>query len=316
MYTSLRLKIGRFFRKYKKIILIIAIVWFVMWTINYYLKNRTIEVTPSTTYKPHVSVMDSGSEVPEKYQEKIETLVDKFMEYCNSKDYENAFNLLRQDCRDEMFGTIENFKEYVDKRFPNKKLYSIQSYSNFDDMNIYQVKIFDDYLANGVTNTTYKYGEEKFALVPNDDGELELSVGDFIKKVDIKNIAEDKYLKIDIKNKIVKYEFEEYTVKITNRSEYTVVLLNNYSSVAEEIVLELENDNREIEDFSSEVILLAGQSREYTFKFAKYYDESNEAKSLVFDAIRILPKYSGIPENEQVELDNAISKYSLKVPVY
>ena len=315
MFTNFRLKMNQFFRKNKRILLIIAIIWVIVYAINYYLKHRTVEIEPSVTATPHVSVMDSESEVPKKYQEKVETLVDQFIGYCNNKDYENGFALLREDCREEMFGDIETFQQYVDQRFPNKKLYSIQNYSNYGGMYIYQVKIFDDYLANGLTNTVYQYGEEKFALVPNDKGELELSVGNFIKKEDIKNIAEDKYLKIDIKDKIIKYEFEEYHVKITNRSEYTAVLLNNHSSVSEEIVLELENDIREIEDFSSEVVLLPGQSKEYTFQFNKFYDEENEAKTLVFDAIRILEEYSGKASNEAVELEQAIAKYSLKVPI-
>jgi len=51
-YAEIRLKIIRWFRKYRKLILILFLAWFTIFIINYFMTNRKVELKPTTTYEP------------------------------------------------------------------------------------------------------------------------------------------------------------------------------------------------------------------------------------------------------------------------
>ena len=163
-WTDFRIKFRNFFKKHKNKIYIALIIFVVVNIVNQYL-GRIEEVHERiTTYEPHISVMNDSSSVPKKLQTPIEKTIDDFVTYCNNKDYESAYNLLSSGCKSDGYPTIDDFKTYVNLKFPNKKLYAIQDYSNLNGKYIYQVKIFDDILASGLTGTQYSYYDERIAI--------------------------------------------------------------------------------------------------------------------------------------------------------
>lgn len=105
-FIDTRLKIRRFFKKYKKIIIFIIIIWAIIFVVNYILKNMPKEDIPETTYEPNVSVM-TEDEVPDKWHETIESTIETFVQRCNNKEYEAAYNMLSDDCK---AGGISNLK--------------------------------------------------------------------------------------------------------------------------------------------------------------------------------------------------------------
>ena len=315
MFTDFRIKFNRFWRKNKYLILIIIVVWAIIIAVNYFLASLKKEQGPQTSYNPHTSVMDSSSKVPTKQQESIENAIDKFIRLCNEKNYEEAYALLSQECKDYMYTTKDEFKEYVDGIFDTEKRYSIQNYSNIDNMYIYQVKIFDDILSTGLTNTVYSYTDERFTITHDSAGEVKLSVGKFIAKKDIKSVAEDDFLKIDIQSKLVTYDSEIYTIKITNRSDYVVVVADGEVN-AEEVLLDLGGEYRSQINAISDIILYSGQSKTYNIEFTKFYDDGDTSKAIVFNAIRVLKSYNGQESATEEALENAVKKYSLKIKVY
>ena len=302
-FTNLRIKIRNFFKKNKIIIFIVIGIWALLFILNKYLANMNIEKVPITTYDPHVSVMDSTSSVPKELQDPISNIIDEFIGYCNNKEYEKAYNLLSEECKNNEYSNIKDFEKYVNRRFPNKKLYCIQDYSNLNGKYIYQVKIYDDFLSTGLT------------VEKDSNNELKISVGKYIETTDIKSVAEDDYLKIDIKNKTVKYDSEVYHLKITNRSEYTVVIADN-NIEAEEIVISLGSEYRNrAEAYLDPVILQPGESKEYDFTFTKFYDDGDTSQYMIFNAIRVMENYTGSAETAEEEIENAKTKYSLKIKI-
>ena len=193
-WLDIRLKIINFFKKNKKKIIIIAVVWGIVLVINYYLKYRPKIIIPQTTYKPHEPVIDSTESVPEKYKQPISELIDKYFEYCNNKDYENAFNLLSDDFKNEYELSLDEFKQHVDENFDTKKLYSIQNYSNLNKTYVYQINIFDNILESGTTDD-YLYRKEKI-VIKEENGTLKISLdgycGSETKDVEV----EDEFMKI------------------------------------------------------------------------------------------------------------------------
>ena len=314
MFLKWRLKIRNFFKKYKRVIFIVLIVWLVIIAINFFLGHRSETPVLNTTYNPHEVVLTSDTEVPEKLQTPIEDTIDDYINKCNNKDYSGAFELLTTDCKTHVFGdSLDNFTTYASSVFPNKKRYSIQNYSNFGQAYIYNVKLIDDIIATGLTNQSYAYYEEKFA-VKEEDGKIKLNVNDYMGFNDLKKVAEDDYLKIRVENKEEFYSFEIYSVKITNKTDKKIVLYDGI--VGNELSLISGQDERNPINVKDTITLEPGETRTFEITFNKYYDESTKASEIAFNKIRIMTEqYTGTEETEEEELSKAERTYSITIPI-
>lgn len=320
-FIDLRLKLIHTFRKYKKIIFIVLSIWAIVIFVNYLLQNTKSVPEPPTTYEPHVSVMNDSSSTPMTLQEPIENMIKSYIDACNSKDYQKAFNIISEDCRKYSFdNNPTKFLEHVLSKIPNKKNYAIQNYSNMTinsrKMYVYEIKYTEDLLATGLTNSEYAYTSEKMTFFKESDGSIKMSVGNYIYHTPIQSISENEYLKIDIIDKVVNYGTEIYQVKFTNRSENTVVVSDGYGGL--EIALQLNNETRKRNEQKDIVLAPGGSLTEY-FTFEKFADDGDVSRSLNFGSIRVMETYSGtedIPEEIiQAEIDNAIAKFSMIVSV-
>lgn len=320
-YTSFRLKFRHFIRRNKKIIFIVVMAWLIIFGINQYLKNRTIEPVPTYTYDEHASVMDSTTSTPKSMQEPIEDLIDEYIGYCNEGNYQKAFNMLSEDCREYSYdNSVEKFMRHVLVKMPTPKKYSIQDYSNTkyngNKIYIYEIKYTDDLLATGLTNSTYSFTSEKLTFYKDDDGNMQMSSGDYIYHTDIKSISENEYFKIDVIDKVVNYSIETYQIKLTNRSNYTVVVSDGEES--NEVVLVLPNETRTRSEIT-DIVLAPQESITIDFTFPKFIDDGDVSQSILFSSIRVMEKYSGTEDVDeatiQSEIDNAISKFSMEVVV-
>ncbi len=319
MFTDLRIKLLHFFRKHNKIIFIVICVWAIVFFINYLLKGYKPTPELQTTYEPHTSVIDTSKTVSKNVSNPIEDKIEEYVGYCNEGNWQKAFNMLSDSCKEYGFNNdIQEFMKYVYTKMPTPKKYAIQDYSNEGNTYIYQIKYTDDLLATGLTNTTYQYTEEKMIFKKQKDGKLEMAVGNFVDFADIKNISENNYLKIDIKSVIKYYSIEVYTIKLTNRTQNTIVIADGQENG--EITLNLkssENRNRNEED--TDIVLGPNESRTIGISFPKFYDNNDDSQSITFGAIRVMEQYSGTEniadEVIQAEIQNAIAKFSVNIPV-
>lgn len=318
-FTGLRLKIRHFFRKNKKLLIIILIVWAIIFVINKIILNLPVDLEPETTYEPHSSVI-TGTSTPKTIQKPIETLIDEYVTCLNQGNFQKAFDMLSPDCRKYSFNNnIEQFVYHVYTKMPTVKEYSIQSYSNVTygkkNLYIYEVRYFDDILATGLTNSEYGYTQENFTFYADDDG-MKMNIGDYIYQTDIKSVAENEYLKVDVMDKIVNYSMETYNVKFTNRSNYTVIIADDQET--NEVLLGLANETRKRTEMN-DIVLKPGESIEETFTFPKFVDDNDLAQKLILSSVRVMEKYSGTDwVTEDViksEIDNAISKFSMEVAI-
>lgn len=310
-WLDFRLKIRKFFRKHKKKIIIILIVWAVIFAINYYLKHRTKIILPQTTYEPHSPVIDTTDEVPEKYKEPISNLINNFVENCNNKDYEGAYDLLSNEYKTRYFPSIEDFKEYVDEKFPNKKIYNIQNFSNLNNTYVYRVRLLDDILENGTTEG-YSFTESKY-VVKEENGTMKLALNGYCGFEELGIDVEDDYMELKIKKKYITYDDASYEVEITNKTNYYIVLSDSQTS-ATAIQLKLPNDTRTAKYMvDSNLVILPSDTRTVEITFDEYFDDKQEPTNLLLNSIRILPKYTGYEENIEQENENTIKLYSLSI---
>ena len=318
MFTDFRLRVIRFFRKNSKIIFIVICVWGIVFLINMFLKYRETPVELQTTYEPHTAVINDSSSVPKSVSNSIEDMIEEYIGYCNNAEWSKAFNMLSETCKKYAFDDdIESYMEYVYTKMPTPKKYAIQDYSNDGNTYIYQIKYTDDMLATGLNDSSYKYTEEKMVFKKKRDGSIEMSVGNIIDYAEIKNISENEYLKIDVKEVVKYYSIENYIVKFTNRSDYTIVIADGQDD--DEVVLSLSSSETRARNQIEDIVLKPNESKTLKLTFLKFYDNGDDAKSLNFNSIRVMEKYSGTENVDQSiiqsEIQNAISKFSVSIPV-
>ena len=268
MFTDIRLRILHFFKKNKKIVFIAICIWAVIFFINMLLKNYEPKPELQTTYEPHTSVMDEKSSVSKTISDPIEEMIEEYVGYCNEANWEKAYNMLSDTCKEYSFkNDIQEFMKYVYTKMPTEKKYAIQNFSNDGNTYIYQIKYTDDLLATGLTNTTYQYTEEKMIFKKQKDGSIEMAVGNFVDFGEIKNISENEYLKVDVKSVVKYYSLETYTVKVTNRTENFIVIADGEED--NEILLDLESkEARNRTDTENDIILKPNESRTLNLSFS------------------------------------------------
>lgn len=318
-FTDLRLRIGRFMKNNRKILLIVILVWVVLVMINNWIKNRPASIVPETSYEAHTSVMSTSSTVPTSLQVDYENLIAQYVEYCNNGEFDLAFKMLSDDCRKYAFDDdVKNFMIYLVDVMPTEKEYSIQNYSN-TTLNgkrayVYQVKYFDDILATGLTDQEYSYTEEKIVFTLGEKGEIDMAVGNFMYHQDVKRITENEYIKVDVLDKTVFYSMEEYNVKLTNRSEYIIVISDDTEE--DEIALVLNHEKRGRYE-NNDVILNPGETKEISPSFFRFADDGDSSNELALSNVRVMEIYSGTegvaPEVIENEKNNAIAKFGLTV---
>ncbi len=308
--TRILLAIRAFFKKYWLYIVVIAVVWIAVILINNYLKNRPVEVVVENTYTPNIPIMNSGESVPENEQEDVNSVIDTFFNYCNNKDYRNAYNMLTDDCKEYMYGnSLESFTEYVDLIYTSKKIYNIQNYSNVDNVYIYDINILDDILSTGTTGGYQTY-TEKIALI-NENGIYKISNQGYIKKTTFTNVyGEDQNVKIDILYKNASYSREEYAVEIQNKTNGYIVIATG--DLANEITLNLGDQKRAALDMrNNQIIIAPGQKAAVYLLFDKYYDDHKTPSEINFNLIRV---YGNDEETASQGLtENANSSYSINI---
>ena len=124
------------------------------------------------------------------------------------------------------------------------------------------------------------------------------------------NSIEDENLKIVTKKKNVYYDHETYTVDITNKTDYPIVLGDGTGE--DEIAISVNEQLREETNINAvNVVLQPNESRTFTFVFEKYCDDGYAPQAMYFTDVRVLKSYSGTEETRQQELDNAVRRYSL-----
>lgn len=309
---DVRIKIRNFFKKYGKLIIIIVFALILVIIINRLLTLNNAPEAPETSYTPHTTVLNT-EDVPKEYADSFEEFIENYVKYCNNGDYVSAYNLVSDDCKKNFFGnSYNNFVNYVSEKFNSTKSYAIQSYSKVDDTYIYSVKLYDNFLATGLTNQSYRYVEEKMAISKDDGGNIVFSVGNYMGSQDLQYQASNDYLIARITKSVEKYSFIIYNLQLTNRSNYTVVIQDGNTDDTE-IYINIGDETRGCMEKDTKIVLAPGETKNVSISFSKFYDSETKVDSLVLNAVRVMENYTGDEETAQQEIDNAIYKASMTI---
>ena len=309
-----KIKVRHFFKDHYRVIVLVIVIALILILFNRYLIGKRYTGTPPTTYRPNQSVLDSQeSTVPKKVATEFEDFIADYIGYCNNRNYVAAWNLISEDCKENFFGNSYNlFVQYVQQKFDgNTKRYAIQNYSNVDGKYIYNVKIFDDFLATGLTNQKYTFQEEKLVASYDEDKNVVFSVGNYMGSQKLNYMGSNDYLIVKVSEVIEKYSFAIYKVNFVNRTNNTIVIKDGLSG-RWEVGLALKNDVRYALD-DTNIVLAPGESKTVVLSFEKFFDSSEAPEGLVFNAVRVMDNYTGNPETAEAEIENAIDKFSMTI---
>ena len=110
--------------KNKKLILIITIILIII-AIILYMAIASIKKQNTVSSEPHIKTeeewaseeLENLKQMSEK--ERIQTYVAKYLSYLEEGNYEEAYNLLYGEFKDNYFNTIDDFTKYVKQKYPD-----------------------------------------------------------------------------------------------------------------------------------------------------------------------------------------------------
>lgn len=246
------------------------------------LKNNVSNYDTST-YEPNHSVISGGS-VSEKTQNTVDEIINNFISSCNDGEIQTAYDLLSEDCKEELYPTLESFEQaYYKENFATKKQYSIQLWSK--EKLMYKIEFYEDILATGKLDTSTS--RQDFYTIVKENGENRLNISEYLGKTEINKTMTKEGITITANYKNVYKDYEIYNITIENRTENTILLNSNESTKT--IYLKGENE-AEYTAYIHEIKSTAMNINSYykvttNIKFNKQYSTSNKITLIAFDDI-------------------------------
>ena len=169
--------------------------------------------------KLYENKIDIKTQVTDKQIEETNNLIiDKFIKLCNAKDIQNAYEILTDECKQNVFPTINDFEQnYINKVFNTEKLYSKQrEYSN-----TYEVCFYDNLLTTGIINQNI---EKDYYTIIENNGKQKLNICSYIGQQHINKVYENNMIRIEVIKKDVFKEYEIYSLYVVNKIDGIILL--------------------------------------------------------------------------------------------
>ena len=177
---------NKFFRWYYQnknkfwvIVLIILGSYAVILLLNNYSASSKEDTPIKQDYTNPSTVESEYSIVSGKYIDKsvisnANKVIDKFISYCNNKEFINAYNLISEECKNEMFPTVEDFiNNYCNEIFKTTKIYEMQNWKN----RTYRIKLYDNPMETGREGNG-EFIENYFTIIEK-NGKILLSISNY-----------------------------------------------------------------------------------------------------------------------------------------
>ena len=318
LYTNIRLIIGRYLRENMlKIIIILVLILFGTSIYNMILNYNT-EVRPIVTKDMETPVI-SNQKFPSKIQEEGLKKINQFLNYVKEDKIDLAAEMLTEDAKYYSFKNKKEAIGYIIEVYKDKK-YDIKPYAKVGNDYIYQVKVFEDILETGLTNTIYSFTDTKM-IIKNENGKIGLNIRGYIGKYKSSGFYEDNNLKVNIKGKNVWVEHEDYLLKITNRTNNYLVLKDKSNNTALAASLEVGNSNRKLID-EENIILKPLETRNILLRFPKMYFADKDATAINLDSIRVIKDYNEISNSnlsdeklKQKNISNTLAEFKIRIEI-
>ena len=211
-------------------ILIVAFIIILIQAINNILKQsqteeELTEPVIQDSSRPVESVI-TGEELTEETTDNNLNIISQFVELGNAQKYEDAYNMLSQDCKDAVYNTLESFvTNYCNRVFINNMTYNLELWYNTHNAYTYKILYFENnILSTGNINTTSNI-EDYITVIESEDG-YKLNINNFIKKEKINKLqnVEGTEITITINDRYIYRNYERYTITVKNNTDKTILI--------------------------------------------------------------------------------------------
>ncbi len=280
---------------------IIALIILIIQLVNYWVKvdnEETLEKAleeesqtqaSNTTQEYNTVTVDedysalTGESLSNNQLSQIE-VIDLFAEYCNNGQIEEAYNMLTDECKDEMYPEQNNFEElYYNQIFlDTTRNTSVESWIS----NIYRVTYDEDFLATGQYSTENSK-QDYITVEEQEDGTFKLNISGFVGRNEINNSTEKNGITIEVLEENMYMEYTTYTIKVQNSSESTIQLDDGQDIDA----MYIEDDNgiqysaytHEIS--ATDLIVSPRETKEIEIKYYSRYGSQKDIDLLGFSRV-------------------------------
>ena len=242
-------------------------------------KSQTSSKSPNIM---QTQVSTGGSDVSKSDARNNQMLIANFVSYCNNKSITDAYNMLSEECKKELFSTEDEFNnKYLKKIFTNKKDYNIEAWKNTSVGVTYRVTYVDDILSTGKVGTN----TEDYITV---DGNGKLNIFRFIGTEKLNKSASNDIATIQILDKVVYDDYEKYSIRVTNNTKNTIMI--NRKEDNDGIYTVYSGSSEKYSAFISEIYeqnltIEANQTKYLSIRINKLYTGDSAVKKMVFSDI-------------------------------
>lgn len=287
------------------IFLVIIFAFLIIYTLNELSKQKNEEqsnVVPQNIYRPENTAI-SGDSVPAEQQQENESVIDKFIEFCNNGQVEEAYNLLSDNCKEKIYPTIETFStSYYDVIFTTKREVTIQSWINDGDFYVYQVRYLNDMMATGKIDEGNIY--EDYISIEKATPE-KINIGQYIGTEQIESSKEEENIKVTV-NRVDYYLRQAvYIVTVQNNSNNNIYI--DSKTKTDSVYLTDSNElhwNTSINNVADAQLMVSpGLSRTYQISFQREYNPDVWIETFTFSDIRV----------QEITNDNEVKEITVEI---
>lgn len=242
----------------------------------------------------------TGEDLSNKQLSQID-VIDAFMEYCNNQQISEAYALLSEDCRQEMYSTEEVFAEaYYEKVFENnRKNISVENWIG----NIYKVKINDDFLSTG--KYTKENTKQDYITVVEEANQYKLNINNYIGKKDINKTNEKDGIQIEVLQQKTYMDYQIFKIRVKNNLENSIILDDrqdiNAMYIEDKNGIQYSAYTHEIDETQLE--LNPRETKEIEIKYYSKYGSEKKINKLVFSRMILNYKTNSPKYNNSIEIE-------------
>lgn len=223
--------------------------------------------------------LTTGEQIDSQLMEQVNNIIEEFVDACNSKDIEKAYNLLSDECKEELYPNKTDFENrYIKYNFDGEfdKIAQIENWSE----DIYKVMLKEDLMSTGKVSTEAK---QDYITITKQNGELKINTNGFIgtEKIDSSNTQDG--ITITALEKKLFMDYEEYTIRIENRTENKILLdtLESTKTIYLQDINEMKYYSHSNEIVKKLLEIQSGASTQLKIKFSRSYN-TTKINSIVF----------------------------------
>lgn len=289
-------KLIRYFNQNRKkillIVLIIVLLIILTRVLNYFARvnaqeenNRLFSQNIDRDTSIPSEAIISGTEITEEEAKEDKQVIDIFVQACNEKRFEDAYNQLTEGCKNNIFnGDINNFiNNYGNIIFSTNKTYSLEGWLKRDNMTYKITYLEDNILETGGITEGLNYTDYITIVEENSS----LSIGGFIEENVINAEKNDNNIEIKINSEKIYMNYVIYNISVKNNTDKEILLSDNSDN--KQICL-VDSNNNEIISYLNEIpqynlVLSPGTQRTFDVKFNKNYSSGVRIREIRFKNI-------------------------------